>query len=100
MGKRGRQSWTHLMEREDPEQARKEIKNLKLMLTCLRCLVACIITTYSSHAKERLSTGVRDFRANLERSVELRNFRSSKNCKNHSPFEAALVGQGKHQNPE
>ena len=65
MGKRGRQSWTHLMEREGPEQARKEVKNLKLMLTCLRCLVACIITTYSSHAKERLSTGVRDFRDQL-----------------------------------
>ena len=29
MGKRGRQSSTHLMEREGPEQARKEVKNLK-----------------------------------------------------------------------
>ena len=55
MGKRGRQSSTHLMEREGPEQARKEVKNLKLMLTCLRCVVACIITTFSSHAKEKLS---------------------------------------------
>ena len=54
MGTRGRQSSTHLVVREGPEQARMEVKNLKLMLTCLRCVVACI-TIYSSHAKEGLS---------------------------------------------
>ena len=59
MGTRGRQSSTHLMEREGPEQARKEVKNLKLMLTCLRCVVACIITTFSSHAKERFKRFLR-----------------------------------------
>ena len=52
MGKRGRQNSTHLMEREGPEQARKEFKNLKLMLTCLRCVVACIITIYSFMQKK------------------------------------------------
>ena len=70
MGKRGRQNSTHLMEREDPEQARKEIKNLKLMLTCLRCVVACIITTYSSHAKERLSRSPRLFLAIIKERYE------------------------------